>query len=91
MDADKKDDVLTVAGAILLRCLIFSVALVTFWFLFYLAAGDWAYSVHARWFDLTRHEFVLMNYFGMAFVKLVAIVFFLFPYLAIRMTVGKRP
>ena len=44
----------------------------------YVVGGDWIYSIHSKWFDLSKHEFALMNYCGMALVKLCAIVFFLF-------------
>jgi hypothetical protein len=88
--ADEISNVLDVVAGLLLRCFLLSVALLAIWFLFYLAGGDWAYSVHSKWFDLSRHEFALLNYYGMAFLKLGAIVFFLLPYCAIKLMLRKR-
>jgi hypothetical protein len=60
-----------------------SVLLLLLWFAGYLAMADFAYSIHSKWFNLTRHEFEMMNYFGMALVKMIAVMFFGVPYLAI--------
>ncbi len=77
---------LEITSRILLRCFILNFALILFWFfLFLIGNGQWGYEIHSKIFDITRHEFVLINYCGMAFVKLCNIIFFLFPYVAIRL------
>ena len=76
---------LEVTAKILIGCFIMNAALILVWFLFFLIGGGrWGYELHAGIFDITRHEFALINYCGMAFLKLCNIVFFLFPYMAIR-------
>jgi hypothetical protein len=41
--------------------------------------------VHAGMFDLSRHEFEMMNYFGMAWLKVCVFLFFFSPWLATRL------
>ena len=77
---------LEVTAKILLRCFILNFALVLFWFFFFLIGnGRLGYEFHSKIFDITRHEFALINYCGIAFVKLCNIIFFLFPYVSIRL------
>ncbi|MGO9377373.1 MAG: DUF6868 family protein [Dissulfurispiraceae bacterium] len=77
---------LEVAAKILIRCFILNIALILLWFIFYLiGSGRWGYELHSKIFDITSHEFVLINYCGIAFAKLCNIIFFLFPYVAIRL------
>jgi hypothetical protein len=71
---------------VLIRCFVLSLALLLIWFVFYLVVGRWGYDIHSRMFEMTRREFDLIMYCGMAFVKLSAFVFFLIPYIAVRLT-----
>jgi len=50
-----------------------------------LIGGSAGYSLHSQWFELSRHDYDVLNYFGIAFTKICAIIFFLFPYIAIRL------
>ena len=70
---------------ILIRCFILNFALILVWFCFFLISARWGYEFQSKIFDITRHEFVLINYCGIAFAKLCNIIFFLFPYVAIRL------
>ena len=90
MNADEMSNGLDVVAEILLRCFLFSLALLIVWFVSYVAGGDWIYSIHSKSFDLSKHEFAMMNYYGMALVKLCAIVFFLLPYGAIKLMLRKK-
>ena len=74
---------------ILIRCFLLSVGLLIFWLVFYLLAGEWAYELHAKWFEITRRDFDLINYCGMGFVKLLAFVLFLVPYVSIRLVLRR--
>lgn len=53
-------------------------------------ASDLIHNLHGKMFRLTEHELDLIHYCGMAFVKLCVFLFFLFPYIAIRMVLRKR-
>ncbi|MCK5878340.1 MAG: hypothetical protein KAH24_01075 [Holophagae bacterium] len=75
---------------ILIRCFWYSVVLLTFSVLIFLVAGDAAYEIHSTMYDISKHEFVLMYYYGMAFLKILMILFFLIPYIAIRVVLKKH-
>jgi hypothetical protein len=75
---------LQVWAGILLRCFLLGFGLLLFWLLVFTLGGTMAYTVHAAWFDLSRHEFDLVNYYGMSLMKLLIFLFFLFPYLSIK-------
>ncbi|HOV74665.1 MAG TPA: hypothetical protein PK967_11900 [Candidatus Hydrogenedentes bacterium] len=75
---------LRVMAAVLWRCLVMAAGLLLFWFLLLVAAGDFTYGQHSRWFSMTRHEFDLLVYGFMGLFKIGAITFFLFPWLAIQ-------
>ena len=81
---------LEVIAKVLLLCWLFGFLLLLFWFGVYAVAGDQVLKIHGTWFDLTKHDFDLMNYYGMAFVKVCVFLFFLVPYIAIRLVLRKR-
>jgi len=89
MTKDELNNCLEAAAAVFLRCFVLAVCLLLFSLVFYLAAGDWGYCIHSCWFDITRHEFTLMYYGLMAFMKIVAFLFFLLPYIAIKLILRK--
>ena len=91
MKKKEQDALLENLAGILIRCFLFAVALLLVWFFFYvLGGGEWSYSVNFPWSVLSQHDFDMLNYGAMAFVKLCAILFFLFPYLAIKMVLRKK-
>ena len=75
---------------VLLRSCILGIALLLLWFVFFLVGDDWAYGIHSQWFEITKHDFDLMNIYGMAFVKMSIFLFFLIPYLSIRL-ISRKP
>ncbi len=88
--AQRLNDDLKAVGDVLLWCFGFCFATLMFWFGAIVFAGDLAYGVHSALFELTRHEFNLINYAGMGLVKLISFTAFLFPYLAHSRS-GSRP
>ena len=90
MIKDEQIDFFNAVAAVLIRCFLLAFCLLLFSFVFYLLAADWAYSVHSKWFDLTRQEFDLMYYYVLAFMKIAAFLFFLIPYIAIKLTIRKK-
>ncbi len=85
MNRNELRDALDCVSAVLIRCFLFSFALLLLWFLFFLLGGEQGYRIHSQWFDLTRRDYDLLCYYGMAFMKMCAILFFLFPYIAVRL------
>jgi len=91
MKRNEQDALLERLAAILIRCFFLSVVLLLLWFFFYvLGGGEWSYAVNSPWTTLSRHDYDLLNYSAMAFVKMCAILFFLFPYLSMRMVLEKK-
>jgi hypothetical protein len=77
-------EVLNALAKIFLCCTIFGFLLLLIWFAGYMLAPgmiEW----QGTWFDLTPHEVGVIHYVGMAFVKSCVLLFFLFPYVSIRL------
>ncbi len=71
-------------------CFLVAAALILVWFVFYLVAGEFAYAIHAKLFGIDRRQFEAINYYGMAFIKLLAFVLFLVPYIALKITGNRK-
>ncbi len=76
---------LEIFRAVLGWAAILNILLLTVWFLIFVCAHDWVYGLHRRWFDLPRQTFDAVHYAGMAWYKLNIWMFFIIPYLALRL------
>lgn len=74
---------------VLLRCWIISFALGLFSFVVFMLTGEIIDKIHGKMFGLSAHELDLIIYCGLGLFKLFVFVFFLFPWLAIRMVLRK--
>ena len=83
------DEFIDVLSGVLWRCAVMGFLLVLVWFGVMHLAESWIYQQGA-WFGLSAHECDIIHYCGLALVKIVTLVFFLFPYIAIRLVLGKR-
>ncbi len=90
MTKDEQNNLLEAAAGVCLRCFVLAFCLLLFSFVFYLLAADWAYSIHSGWFDITRHDFDLMYYYVMASMKIASFLFFLLPYISIKLILRKK-
>jgi len=91
MENNERNDVfLQTMATILLRSFLFGLALLLLWFLLYLITPNWMFELNARWFNIGKRDFDLINYFGMGFFKISIILFFLLPYLAIKSMSRKK-
>jgi len=81
---ERKDVILQTLATILLRSFLFGLAFLLLWLFLYLIAPNWMFEINARWFDIGKRDFDLINYFGIGFLKICILLFFLLPYLAIR-------
>ena len=79
-----------VVAGILIHCFLGGMVLLLIWFAWFLIAGDWIYQVHSRWFQIPRQTFDAIHYIGMAATKIAIILFFLLPWLAIKLVSGKK-
>jgi hypothetical protein len=84
------NDLLDAVAKVLLRCWIFGLFLLLIWAGVFLLAGELIRGVHGSMFGLSPHELSVIHYSGIAFVKLCVILFFFFPWAAIRLVLGKR-
>jgi hypothetical protein len=85
MNAEERKDCLEAVAGILLRCFLLTFCLMLIWFVIFLVGVDWAYKIHSSWFNITRTKFDLMMYYGLAFFKMTAFLFFLIPYISIKL------
>ena len=68
---------------VLLCCAGINYGVLLAWFLCFLLAHDWMYSLHGLWFHLSREQFDALHYAGMALYKLGILLFNLVPYIAL--------
>ncbi len=74
---------LRLVGKALLCCFFFAMIVLAMWFAGIVYEGDRIYSIHKAWFEMSRSEFDLIQYRGMMFFKLGAVLFFLLPSIGI--------
>ncbi len=68
-------------------CAVLSLGLVLLLFVIYLVAGDFAFALHSKMFILERMQFEMMYYCGLALTKIVALLLFVVPYIAIKLVI----
>jgi hypothetical protein len=85
MTKDEQIYLLGNLAGILIRCFFLIYALLLIWFIFYLVGGDWGYNLTTQWFKVSKHEYDLLSYCGISFVKICVLIFFLAPYIAIKL------
>ncbi|MGI6414784.1 MAG: DUF6868 family protein [Thermoguttaceae bacterium] len=76
-----------ILGKILLRCWIFGFVLLFIWAAAFLTGA--VHKLHGPLMGLSAHDLNVIHYCGMAFLKLSVILFFFFPWLAIRLVLSK--
>ncbi len=86
---DSTRDFFDTLARILLRCWIIASALLLFSFVVFMLTGEMIHEIHGKMFGLTPHELDLIMYCGLGFFKLFVLIFFLFPWIAIRMVLKK--
>jgi hypothetical protein len=80
------ENLATIVGGVFL----YNLALQLLWALIFIFAHDWMYGMNSRWFDIGRHEFDMLNYGLIGFLKIINIAFFLFPYLSIKLLLRRK-
>jgi hypothetical protein len=90
MTRKERNDFMDNVSGVLIRCFFMSFALLFLWFFLYLLSGNWGYRTLSGLFELNRHDYDLLSCYGMAFLKICAIIFFLIPYLSIKLLLYKE-
>ena len=86
---DTTRDFFDTLAKVLIRCWFFGTLLVLFSFVVFMLTGDIIDEIHGKMFGLTSHELDLVIYCGLGFHKLFLNLFFLFPWIAIRLVLRK--
>ena len=89
-DGERNNFTLEALATILGGSFLISYAILLVWFLVFLFAPDCVDGLNTKWFGISRHEFDVINYGGMAFLKIINLVFFLSPFLAIKLLLWKK-
>ena len=86
---DSTRDFFDTLAKVLIRCWFVGTALLLFSFVIFMLTGEIIDDIHGKWFGLTPHELDLIIYCGLGLHKLFVNLFFLFPWIAIRMVLRK--
>lgn len=62
---------------------VFNVIVLAWWSAWIMGAGNFVYKMHSKWFEMSREDFNKLHYFGLAFYKLMIILFNLVPLLVL--------
>ena len=73
-----------ILSGFLLWCAIINYGLLIVWFLAFLLARDWIFRMHGKIYRISDAQFNAINYAGIAFYKILILVFSLIPYIALR-------
>ena len=65
-------------------CTLINFAFLIWWGGFFFFGRGFVYRMHTKWFKLSEESFDSIHYAGMAFFKILILVFNLVPYLALR-------
>ncbi len=84
------DETLEVLAQVLIRCTLMGFAVLFIWWGALVFLGDLAHSVHSMVAPMTKEQFELIHYIAMIAVKSAVTLFFLFPYIAIRLVMKNR-
>jgi hypothetical protein len=61
-----------------------NIAILLFWFAFFMFARNWLYNLQSRWFSIPSEKFDTIHYCLMGAFELLILAFFVAPYLALR-------
>lgn len=71
-------------------CFLISVGVLLLWFLSFVLLKDVAYSLHERCFPLEQDGFALAWYQVLTLFKVIAVAFFLVPWLALKLVLHRE-
>jgi len=63
---------------------VINICLIIVWFVAFVAAHNWMYRLHTKWFKVSEHTFDAIHYGGLGLFKIAIWVFNLTPYFALR-------
>ena len=84
------DALLEAVSRVLIRCFVIVVIGLLLWGGMILLAGDWVYGVHSTVFPMTQDQFYAIHYTLIALTKIFIFLFFLVPYVSIKLVLLKK-
>ena len=84
------DNMLDAIAGVLIRCFVIGIVFLTIWVVLVMGLPDWAWQMHGEFFDLSREQVALVHYAGLLVTKAGIFGLFLFPYIGIKLVLGKR-
>ncbi len=87
---DTVDDLLATLAAILGRCAIMALGLLVFWGLLLVFAPDFTFNIQRTLLDITRPQFNLIHFGGLALAKVATFWLFVMPYIAVKLVIRAR-
>jgi hypothetical protein len=86
---DSTRDSFDTLAKVLIRCWFMGTFLLMFSCVVFMFTGEFIDDIHGKMFGLTPHELDLIIYCGLGLHKLCLNLFFLFPWIAIRLVLRK--
>lgn len=86
----RERDLLEMASRVLWRCVVLGIILVLIWYVLAIFPDGFLWTSQQHLLGLTSHECSLVNYAGIAVAKLLIYIFFLVPWIAIRLVLLKQ-
>ena len=68
----------------LLWCAIINFGLLAVWSLLFLSSHEWLHRLSSKWFRMSVEQFDAINFIGIVLYKTAILLFFLSPYIALR-------
>ena len=65
-------------------CAFINYAVLVIWWLIFVFAHSWLYTLNSEWFDIPVEEFDKIHYACLGLYKLGMLLFFVIPYLVIK-------
>ena len=78
-------NILNAIAGILLRCFLITVLALLFVWILVFFQGNYFYQIQTFFVDVSRREFDLFLLYSLTFMKILNVVFFLFPFVAIKL------
>lgn len=74
---------------VLIRCFVIAIFFLAIWFALMVFADQLIYKIHSTWYDISKPQFDMLWYAGMGLIKLWIFMFFLIPYIAIKLAIKR--
>ena len=66
---------------------VINMGLLLWWFLIITFARNWVYQLHSKFYKITEEHFNALHYAGMMLYKIAIWMFFIIPYIALRIVI----